>query len=370
MMKRFAVENYRNFKDRVEISFDKTRGYDFNKQYIKNGLLNKVIILGKNGSGKSNFGLAIFDIVMTLTDKSVHQNQIHRESFLNADNDLGYAIFEYEFYDNGKTIGYTYRKTAPNMIIYERLTVDGDEIFVRDGNESDYTILKERYAENLRIEVGDGPLSILRYVWANTVQNEESPISFIMDFSNRMLYFTSNPDGNTYIGFSKGSETLAGFIVDNGLEKDFQKLLSELGNMDLELDAFKPEQMPGALVQRFQRTGLDFQNIASTGTKTFMLFYYWSRKFKDVSFLYMDEFDSYYHYEMASNVLKYVANDSNFQTIFTTHNTSLIHNDVLRPDCYMTLEPNAIRSFADSTDRELRRGHNLEKMYRNGEFDE
>ena len=54
MLKRFAVKNYKNFNGRTEISFDNVRNYEFNKKYVKDGLLNKIIVLGKNGSGKSN----------------------------------------------------------------------------------------------------------------------------------------------------------------------------------------------------------------------------------------------------------------------------------------------------------------------------
>ena len=56
MLKRFAVKNYKNFNGRTEISFDNVRNYEFNKKYVKDGLLNKIIVLGKNGSGKTNLG--------------------------------------------------------------------------------------------------------------------------------------------------------------------------------------------------------------------------------------------------------------------------------------------------------------------------
>ena len=58
------------------------------------------------------------------------------------------------------------------------------------------------------------------------------------------------------------------------------------------------------------------------------------------------------------------------QTILTSHNTYLANNELLRPDCYFILNNGALTSFADSTQRELREGHNLEKMLRQGEFDE
>ena len=111
-----------------------------------------------------------------------------------------------------------------------------------------------------------------------------------------------------------------------------------------------------------------FENVASNGTRALELLFYWSRKFKDVSFLFMDEFDAFYHFDLARNVIKYVLGLDNVQAIFTTHNSYLAGNDVLRPDCYYILANGKLASFVDSTDRELREGHNLEKMLRNGEF--
>jgi hypothetical protein len=60
----------------------------------------------------------------------------------------------------------------------------------------------------------------------------------------------------------------------------------------------------------------------------------------------------------------------NYQTILTSHNTNLLSNRIMRPDCYFILTPDKLVSFANATDRELREGHNLEKLYVSGEFDE
>lgn len=57
------------------------------------------------------------------------------------------------------------------------------------------------------------------------------------------------------------------------------------------------------------------------------------------------------------------------QALFTTHNTAIMTNDLLRPDCYMQIVDGQIRSFADSTEKELRKAHNLRKMYQAGAFD-
>jgi AAA15 family ATPase/GTPase len=56
------------------------------------------------------------------------------------------------------------------------------------------------------------------------------------------------------------------------------------------------------------------------------------------------------------------------QFILTTHNTSNISNDLLRPDCYFLMYKQFIRSLAKSTSKELREAHNIEKMYKAGSF--
>ena len=68
MLKRFEVENFKGFKDRIV--FDLTaREYSFNPLLVDRGIVNKAIIYGKNGIGKSSLGIALFDIVSHLTDK-------------------------------------------------------------------------------------------------------------------------------------------------------------------------------------------------------------------------------------------------------------------------------------------------------------
>ena len=53
------------------------------------------------------------------------------------------------------------------------------------------------------------------------------------------------------------------------------------------------------------------------------------------------------------------------QAIFTTHNSSLLSNRLLRPDCYFFLENGSMFSYLEKAEnREIREGHNLEKIYR------
>lgn len=54
----------------------------------------------------------------------------------------------------------------------------------------------------------------------------------------------------------------------------------------------------------------------------------------------------------------------------TTHNTNLMTNRFMRPDCLFILSGSgSLTALSNATVRELREGHNLEKMYISGEFE-
>ena len=60
----------------------------------------------------------------------------------------------------------------------------------------------------------------------------------------------------------------------------------------------------------------------------------------------------------------------NCQFIMTSHNTNLMTNKIMRPDCLFILSSRGtLTALCDATERELREGHNLEKMYIRGEFE-
>lgn len=121
----------------------------------------------------------------------------------------------------------------------------------------------------------------------------------------------------------------------------------------------------------FDRNELDFYSNCSTGVRSLTLFYYWiqSIRFSDnpPSLLFIDEFDAFYHLNLSENLVKELKK-CNSQIILTTHNTSLMSNKLLRPDCYFLMYKDGINSLADSTDKEIREAHNIEKMYRAGAF--
>ena len=115
-------------------------------------------------------------------------------------------------------------------------------------------------------------------------------------------------------------------------------------------------------------TPLPFFRVASSGTRALYTFFYWYKTAKDVSFMFIDEFDAFYHFELAESIVTILEKMSGAQVVLTSHNTNLLTNKIMRPDCYFILTKDKLTALANATTRELREGHNLEKLYMSGEF--
>lgn len=225
ILRKFAVTNYKGFKNTVELDLTKVRNYNFNRQSIINDTVKTGIIVGRNGQGKTNMGFALFDIVLTLTDNQVDIIQNDPNLFINGDSDEDFSTFQYTFHDGKKTIEYEYRKKAPKVIIYESLKVGNNIIFER-SDAPRYEGLASVGASNIRLDGLKEDLSLLRYIANNTIQDDGSPIREVMDFVNHMLYFRSLQE-NSYIGLLRGGENLDQYLIQNDLIDEFQSFMKE-----------------------------------------------------------------------------------------------------------------------------------------------
>ncbi|MGS0973547.1 MAG: AAA family ATPase [Candidatus Izemoplasmataceae bacterium] len=366
MLKRFSVKNYKNFKDKIELDLSNKKDYKFNSNVIKNDLLTKIGIFGANGSGKTNFGLALFDIVLHLVDKE--NQKIQYNFYLNADSDESYAEFTYIFLFNDDTIQYTYKKLDAKTLIYEELFLNEKKVFSYNlkSGKKDLANMHLIEAENLNYTLKDKTISMVRYIANNGALSDKSTFMKMMKFISNMLWFRSI-GFNAYIGYMRGPEELTSSIINNGLVEKFNKFLIQC---KLNYNLFVATDPTGnkILMNKYQQRDLPFWQTASNGTHALTLFFYWKHKFKDIPFIFIDEFDAFFHYELAETLIRELSKQKDIQIIFTSHNTSLLKNSILRPDCYFTIQDNNLTSFVNKTEREIREAHNLEKLYRQGEF--
>ena len=122
MLTKFAVTNYRGFANRIEWDLSKSANYEFNKTAVKDGIIKNGIIYGPNGSGKTNFGLALFDIENHLSPKWKKPDYYLNFVYAGKKNEI--VTFEYTFKFHKTEVEYIYAKNAVGALVEESLFVD------------------------------------------------------------------------------------------------------------------------------------------------------------------------------------------------------------------------------------------------------
>ena len=183
-----------------------------------------------------------------------------------------------------------------------------------------------------------------------------------------MLYFKSLTEGNAYIGYKLGAESLDSILITSGKVKDFEEFLRKEG-MDYNLVVAQNQNGTEYVGIRFENDKIvPFGSIISSGTKTLWLLYCWMLEFENLSMLIIDEFDAYYHYATAQSIMKMINGYENLQAVITTHNVTLMNTEVTRPDCCFLLQNGFIKPLSKLANADIRKKNNLEKMYREGKF--
>lgn len=365
MLCKFKVKGFKGFNKEIVLDFENHKEYQFNKNMIKNGIINKAIIYGKNGSGKTNIGFALFDITFHLTDKNRNMEQIIASNYLNMDDIHRYAEFCYEFKFGDDTIVYRYKKENLYKILYEELLYNNKKIIEFDFSKPESKTIDIEEAKTLNWKYNDDDLSVVKYICNNTILTKNKALIKMMDFVNSMLWFRS-VDITGFIGLRNNSNALDKIIIENGKTKEFAKFLAENG-LDYELIEI---QVPNGKILGVKKRNriTTFESIISSGTKALWLFYCWEIYFEKVKFLFIDEFDATYHFELAAKIVERLNRHTSFQSVLTSHNTYLMSNKLSRPDCTFILTNEYIKSLSTCTDKELREAHNIEKLYREGAF--
>jgi hypothetical protein len=368
MLRKFSVENFKNFRDKITLDLTDKKNYEFNEDLIKNGVINKAIIYGKNASGKTNLGLAIFDITFVLNDfaRETLPTRAYND-FINGNRFENFATFIYEFIFNNDVVIYKYKKKAINDLLYEELLIN-DKVIAKYDFVTRNRILDLDEAKTLNFESFDknkASFSFIKYVANNTPLNKEHPIKKLQEFASSMLWLNSFKD-NLDLCEKLNDEFLSSQILELELTSELERYLNEHG-IECKLDFIQSSNRK-ILAFKFENNHLiNFFKNASSGTIELVWLFYWDHA--SISFLFVDEFDAYYHYELAYSIAKKLMKNQNIQTIITTHNTYLLNNDLLRPDCYFIIENNQISNLPQRTSKDIREAHNLEKMFRNGEFE-
>lgn len=370
MLKSLTVSNFKIFESPVTIDFSATGNYAFNKDAVKDGISKTSVMYGKNASGKSSIALALFDIVANLTDNYISPKDY--AIYLNASSGKP-AEFKYVFTFDGKDVVYEYKKTNIFSIISEKLTINGKTVVLYDGNIK-HPVFEVNLPGTERLNKNPNALQIsaLKWVKSNSIlEKSDENILFekMFAFVNKMLLFWSLQD-RSFVGYSPVSNlNITEQIVRQGHFSKLQKFFKEAGIKD-EITHLKHNGSEH-IALKIGKQLLDFTSASSQGMKSLLLFFSWLGCCKNEtempSFVCIDEFDAYYHYELSYFIIEFLKK-LNCQALITTHNTAILTNDLLRPDCYFICTKEKITNVHNATEKEIREGHNLEKLYRGGTF--
>ncbi len=370
MLAKFSVKNYKQFKD--EISFDLSAGnYTFNNECVKDGVVKTALIYGQNGTGKTNIGQAIFHSVLHLTNRFPSEN-IKNNFIANGFAFEDDVVFELVLKLLDKELIYRYTTNANSKIIFEQLIIDNQEVIHYELNKPLVSNLKN--TEHLNKNINNQNLSSLMYILKNSNLDIDDLYSKIfiefMSFVDDMLWIHNMTEGAKILGYTISDGKLAERIIKSGNLQNFENFLNENGvQCKLQEVEYFTDRI---IVFDFDGFHIPFNQIASTGTKHLLQLFFWLLEIQErkVPLLFIDEFDSAYHHELSFSIVEKLKELKNTQVILTTHNTSLLDNDLIRPDCGFIIDGTKIKALHRCTNKELRMAHNLEKMYRAGGFDE
>ena len=364
MLVKFAVKNFRGFAERIEWDLSHPSNYEFNTNAIKDGVIKNGIVYGPNGSGKSNFALAIFDIENHLSSK--WKKTDYYSNFVYVGNPKSPVEFEYVFKFGDDLLEYHYSKNSVGLLVAESLVVNHKQVFKKDAaffeiDDEQFKIdstVKENFKQNVN------SVSVINFITASYPLPQKHYIVKLMLFVNSMLWF-KNLDSREFIGLETSSFGLEEFIIQNNYLEDFSQFLAKVSEQDFKFAA--PKEGDKILFCEIGGNTTPFLSIASTGTKALELLYVWIKRMSAASFVFIDEFDAFYHFKLSFEVCKLLFN-MDCQVFTSSHNTYLMTNDLLRPDCNFILQNNKIKPLQACTEKELRFGHNIEKIYRANAF--
>ncbi len=373
MLKRFSVKNFKAFEDKVTLDLSSIGNYEFNKECISNGICKTALLYGKNASGKSSLCFALFDIVEVLTDKYVcHDVYKPYKHILHQD---APTEFEYEFKFGTDEVFYKYSKSDQSSLISEELIINQKQIFSYDKNSTsqDLIAINLEGAKTLKVTSDKLTLSLCRFIKNNAILEnnlENSIFQKFFEFVENMLMIWSF-DQSCFIGYKNSpKDNLVKKIIENRNFEKLQQFFLEAGFTD-KLTYKKNSLGEYNLFIQYDDKCLDFNDAASNGMKALLLIYYYLEnklnQDKRPSFVCIDNYDAFFSFELSYFIVNQLK-DCNTQALLTTYNTCNLSNDLLRPDCYFLCSKNKIVDANNATDKELRRGHNLEKLYRGGAF--
>ena len=422
MLLYFKVKNYRSIRDEAVLDMEAAGLHDAAKSLLpfgKKEYLPAVAIYGKNGGGKSNLIRSMWLAVQFICNAQKTQTENEpvpvRPFMLNDYSVNEPTAFEFAYVQNGAKYVYGFSATRTHIVSeYLKAWPKGREknIFLRHGQSFIFPKDNEKKRKELIKEaVGKNQL----FFAISCTMNYKPCIEAMKWFREKIVFSRDFTDINRNLIDYREDETMLQAIVsaakkaDVGIEDiqfeidqqtldlQSQNIPGQMGGMIAALRAFSEALQQngneaevslnmGKLKSTTYHTGLNCEGKASRyeltlsdesdGTRRLMtLAPAIERTLKEGGTLVVDELEREMHLMLIEYVLgRYQEkrnNPAHAQLIFTTHDTSLLNQEILRRDQIYFVEKrredgaSSPYSLADSN---IRKDANIQKAYLLGKF--
>lgn len=369
MLTKMYLTNFLSFHQRTEFDFTASKYAILSDTNLSDGnFLKGALFIGANASGKSNALKGIGLLVNLINGEGISLLNYHCHF-------AGTPVtkVEYIFSIEGKTIQYEITHNVSSKALQEFLLIENKLVLSRSGSHGELHI---------------GTFSIKE-------DNLDADTLFLRTASFNTGRFPQEPTLRAFMNFLLNSRYIDGYNQSARFGKTIQKYAEEYGveKLNQYLNAF---QYDFFLEYGFESSGEGLHiHLGSDNKSVFFkrksypipsAFYSESQGnqvFADLlpqlisaieqpGMLIIDEFGNSLHNKLAEKIIHFFMTKSiKSQLFFTSHDTNLISNSVLRPDqihvvTFEGKDGSKVRRISTYRPREAQ---NLEKMYLGGMFE-
>ncbi|EAI3764213.1 ATP-binding protein [Campylobacter coli] len=411
MLIEFRVENFLSIQDEQVLSMIASKDNTFFGSHTngdeKLTLLKSSVIYGANAAGKSNIikALAIMKTIVVFSAKQQRGDKLPVTPFLLGDEGDKPTKFEIIFIQNNTRYQYGFILNS-EKILEEWLLAFGESNRAQKWFERIYNEKEDQYNYSFGTKFLGS-----KQLWAENTRDNALFLSVAIQLNNEQLkpvfdFFLNNLKVTCGDKWGDGK----GVTIDI-LKKDKQKIIDyikiadldiediNLKEQELDVDKIKLPILPKEIKQAIQvdlekgakltQTNIhtihtnqqgelvtfDMETSESQGTKKFFnLIGPWIEALKNGYTVVVDELHTHMHPLMTKFLINLFHNEdlnkSNAQLIFTTHDTSILNQDVFRRDqIWFCEKQNKATKLYPLSDFKVRKDKtNLENDYLLGRF--
>ncbi|EIK4444373.1 ATP-binding protein [Campylobacter coli] len=411
MLIEFRVENFLSIQDEQVLSMMASKDNTFFDSHTngdkKLALLKSSVIYGANASGKSNIikALAIMKKIVISSANGQRGDKLPIIPFLLGNEDNKSTKFEIIFIQNDTKYQYGFILNS-EKILEEWLLVFGESNRAQKWFERIYNEKEEKYNYSFGAKFLGS-----KQLWENSTRDNALFLSVAIQLNNEQLkpvfdFFLKYIRVTCTDSWNDGQE-----VTIDILRQDKQKIISYLKRADLDIEDIVVEEtelnktnlmqenIPQEIKQmmqtdlekgaRLKKTDIktihtnqqgkqilfDMLELESQGTqKFFKLIGPWVEALEQGYTIVVDELNTHLHPLMTKFLVNLFHNEdlskSNAQLIFTTHDTSILNQDVFRRDqIWFCEKQNKATKLYPLSDFKVRKDKtNLENGYLLGRF--